>query len=327
MSESIQTLSFDQVTDRLRSQKNSYSAGYLAMYSSWYGGIIKDPALMMVPIDDHLVHRGDGVFEAIKCVDGNIYVLDRHLDRLERSANVASLSLPLSRSELIETILTTIRVADAPRCMIRVFISRGPGGFSTNPYECVASQLYIMITRFHEIPAEKREKGTTLKSSHIPIKNSYFASVKSCNYLPNVLMKKEAEDAGVDFTVSIDENGFLGEGSTENIGIISKDRKFLVPPFNRTLRGTTLIRMMELAQSLVAEGKLAGLGEAEITPEQAYEAPEIMMFGTTIDVLPVVNYDGHIIGEGKPGPCFKAFAEILDQDIRSGEGVLTKVWK
>jgi branched-chain amino acid aminotransferase len=320
-------LSFDEVIDRLIRQKAPYSANYLAMYSSWYNGIIRDPALMMVPIDDHLVHRGDGIFEAIRCSDGKVYDLEQHLDRLERSAKVISLLLPVHRSQLVEAILATIRAANAPDCLIRLFISRGPGGFTTNPYECVASQLYIVVTEFHEPPPEKYEKGVTLKSSHIPIKESYFANVKSCNYLPNVLMKKEAEDAGVDFTVSIDEKGLLGEGSTENIGIITEQGEFLVPRFERILRGTTLARVMGLAQALVSEGKLARVGEGEITPEQAYGAPEVMMFGTTFGVLPVVNYDGRTIGEGKPGRYFKQFLDILVEDMKSGEGMLTPVWE
>ena len=114
-------------------------------------------------------------------------------------------------------------------------------------------------------------------------------------------MKKEADDAGVDFTVSIDEQGFLAEGPTENVGIITSDREFLVPRFDRILRGTTVSRALELAESLLEAGDLARMGETDLTPEDAYHAAEIMMFGTTYDVMPVVNYDGHRIGDGRPG--------------------------
>lgn len=325
MSEHIEKLSFDAVIDRLLALKPEFHENYLAMYSSWFGGIITDPALMMVPVDDHLVHRGDGIFEAFKCVDWNIYGLQRHLDRLEKSAAGSSLNLPMGRSQIETTILSTVRVANVPTCIIRLFVSRGPGGFSTNPYECPQSQFYVVVTALNRPPAEKYGRGVTLKSSRIPIKKSYFANMKSCNYLPNVLMKKEAEDAGVDYTVSIDEENFLGEGPTENIGIITKNREFLVPRFDRILRGITVTRMLELARELLPAKFLSKVGEADITREEAYEADEIMMFGTTFDVLPVVDYDGRTIGGGKPGPVFQKFAAILERDIRSGPEMLTAV--
>lgn len=325
MSKSIPILSFDQVVDRLAALKQPYHQNYLAMYSSWYGGIITDPALMMVPIDDHLVHRGDGIFEAFKCVGGNLYALSRHLERMERSAAGISLSLPMSRNDLQRTILATIRAAGASDCFIRLFLARGPGGFSTNPYECPSSQVYVVIATLSLPPMVKYEEGVSLKSSHIPIKKACFANIKSCNYLPNVLMKKEAEDARVDYTVSIDEQGFLGEGSTENVGMITREREFLVPRFAKILRGITVSRMMELAESLVVSGDLARVGEMDITPEQAYQAEEIMVFGTSFDVLPVVTYDGHSIGKGLPGAIYRKFRQLFREDLRSGPGMLTSV--
>lgn len=325
MSETIRTLSFDEVVDRLLRLKVPYHQNYLAMYSSWYGGIITDPALMMVPIDDHLVHRGDGIFEAFKCLNGNLYMLDRHLDRMEQSIKAPALSLPLSRETLVQTILETVRRAGAPDCLVRLFVSRGPGGFSTSPYECPSSQLYIVVTALHMPRPEKYEEGVTLLTSSIPTKSEYFAKIKSCNYLPNVLMKKEAEDAGVDFTVSLDAFGHLAEGSTENVGIVSRTGEFLVPKFHRILRGTTISRLMELVAPLVASGDLTRVEETDITPEQAYDAAEIMMFGTTFDVLPVVRYDDHVIGDERPGPCFRKFLALMHEDMRSGRDVLTPV--
>ncbi|MGV8074524.1 MAG: aminotransferase class IV [Syntrophobacteraceae bacterium] len=325
MSESIRTLSFDEVVDRLIALSKPYHGRYLAMYSSWYDGIVTDPALMMVPIDDHLVHRGDGIFEAFKCVGGKVYALDRHVDRLEHSATGLFLRVPLDRSQLIHAVLATIRATKCRDCLTRLFISRGPGGFSTNPYECPESQLYIVVTDLSLPQAKKYELGVTLKSSQIPVKKAYFAKLKSCNYLPNVLMKKEAEDAGVDFTVSTDDNGWLGEGATENFGIITGNREFLVPKFERVLRGVTVTRMMELARSLVSTGDLTRVEETNITPQEAYAAAEIMMFGTSFDVLPVVDFDGHVIGDGRPGPFSKKFLILLRDDIRNCSEMSTPV--
>ena len=325
MKQAIQTLSFDEVVDRLVQMRKPYQQNYRAMYSSWYGGIITDPALMMVPLDDHLVHRGDGVFEALKCVAWKVYGLNRHLDRMDYSARMASHSLPFSRPQLVETVLTTVRAAALADCTIRMFLSRGPGGFSASPYECPETQLYIVVTTLQTPGQEKYDRGVSLRSSLIPLKRDYFANIKSCNYLPNVLMRKEAEDAGVDFTVSIDEQGFLAEGPTENIGIITRNREFLVPRFDRILRGTTVSRAMELAESLLDAGDLVKMGETDLTPEDAYNAAEMMMFGTSFDVLPVVNYDGHRIGDGQPGYFARRLLESLREDMRNSNEMTTPV--
>ncbi|PIU32795.1 MAG: peptidase, partial [Syntrophobacteraceae bacterium CG07_land_8_20_14_0_80_61_8] len=174
-------------------------------------------------------------------------------------------------------------------------------------------------------PAERYLKGATLATSRIPVKKSYFANVKSCNYLPNVMMHKEALDSGVDFTVSVDEQGHLAEGSTANIALVTTERVLLTPRFERILQGTTVSRVLELAETLVAEGELAKLAQADITPQQAYQAAEILMCGTTLDTMPVVTYDGHAIGDGQPGPICRRLRDLLREDQQHGDGVLTGI--
>lgn len=325
MPQPIRSLTFDDVVEGLRALRQPYHDAYLAMYSSWYGGIVQDPRLMMVPVDDHLVHRGDGVFEAFKCVEGALYLLDRHLDRLDRSAALGALPLPCDREELVGIVKATVQAASCCPCVVRVFVSRGPGGYTTNPYECPASQLYVVVTTLQRPSAEKYEQGATLRTSAIPVKPTFFAGVKSCNYLPNVLMKKEAVDAGVDYAVSLDERGLLAEGPTENIGIVTTRRELLVPRFDRVLRGTTVTRALELAETLLASGDLARIGEADLTPREALEAAEVMMFGTTFDVLPIVAYDGHPIGAGRPGAIAARLRALVEEDQRNGTGVRTPI--
>jgi branched-subunit amino acid aminotransferase/4-amino-4-deoxychorismate lyase len=316
-------LTFDQVMDRLISSHRPWFANYLAMYSSWYGGIIVDPALMMVPVDDHLVHRGDGVFETFKCTNWNIYLLDRHLDRLETSAAALEINIPADRPRLVEIIRDSVRAGNSGTCVVRIFVSRGPGGFSADPYESAASQLYVMAIAFQPLPPESYEKGVTLATSAIPAKTD-FATIKSCNYLLNVLMKKEAVDAGVDYPVSIDENGFLAEGATENVGIITREGEFLIPRFRRILRGITVTRATELARSLLGR-EIISVAEADITREQACGAAEMVVLGTSINILPVVEYDGKKIGDGRPGPVYRKLFELFKLDEGGNTEVLTPV--
>lgn len=320
---SLPILSFDQVIDKLLSMKQTHFPQYLALYSSWYGGVITDPALMLLPLDDHMVHRGDGVFEVFKCADWNIYALAEHLDRMKSSMGASFLEPPVDDERLIEIIRSTVLAGNHGDCLVRLFVSRGPGSFAANPYETVGSQLYVMVTAYEPPAPEKYEKGVKLVTTGVPIKKNYFATMKNCNYLPNVLMKKEAVDRGADYPVSLDEKGFLAEGATENIGIVSKKGEFLIPRFSRILRGITVTRAMDLSRGLTGS-RIASASEADISPEQAYDAAEMLVFGTTLDVLPAVEYDGKKIGSGRPGPVFMRLRELIAQDLKNPE-MLTPV--
>jgi branched-chain amino acid aminotransferase len=281
---------------------------------------------MFIPVDDHIVHRGDGIFEAFKCVNGNIYNLEAHLKRLERSARVVYLTIPATLEQIADLVIGTIRIAETRDCLIRLFVSRGPGGFTTNPYECPSSQIYIIVCSPSSPPEEHAKKGVMIKSSSIPVKKSYFATIKSCNYLPNVLMKKEAVDAGVQYTISMDENGFLGEGSTENVGLVTSEGVLKFPRFSRILRGTTVTRVADLAESLVEAGQLKQVIFDDITLNEAYCGSEILLFGTTFDILPAVMFDGHPIGSGKPGQIYYILRQLLEEDIQNNSALQTPVF-
>ncbi len=314
---SIENLTSDQALARLRSRSFAHASGYKAMYSSWIGGILTDPALMVVPVDDHIVHRGDGVFEAIKFVNRKIYGLDRHLERLQRSLGQVAITPHWRADELKNIVIETCRASTVADGLIRLYCSRGPGGFTTNPYESIGDQLYIVVTSLKNPPDEKYEKGLAVRISKVPAKDAFWANIKSCNYLPNVLMKKESVDWGVDFTVSVDEQGYIAESSTENCAIISMNNEFLVPSFSRTLRGVTIARVMELAQPMIARGTLKGIRETHFSVNEVYSAKEMMMLGTTMDVLPVVGFENKKIGAGVPGPIYREFLKLIREDVQS----------
>ena len=303
--------------------RQPYQNTYFAMYSSVYGGVVTDPRLMLLPIDDHMVHRGDGVFEAFKAIDGNIYNLNAHLDRLINSARGIALDLPVALTELKRIIIQTALVASHPTCMIRIYVSRGPGGFGVNPYECPTAQLYVVITALGTPFMELHPEGARLCTSAIPAKSADMAIIKNCNYAPNVLMKKEAVDRTVDFSVGFDERGFLTEGATENLGIVSHDNRLLFPNLDRILTGTTMLRTMALSKELVNEGLLAYSGLADITLKDILSARELIIAGTTINVVAGVEFDGHRIGTGKPGTIYRCLAALLEKDMKENVSVLT----
>lgn len=298
---------------------------YLVMYSSWFNGYVTDPGLMLIPCDDHLVHRGDGVFDVIRCINGKIYQMDAHLHRLERSAMAVSLDLPTEYLDIRELLKNLIMLGGEKNCLIRIIISRGPGGFSTNPFECTSSQLYINIIRHHKALDSDYTSGVSAITSTIPAKNPFFAVIKSCNYLPNVLMKMEAINADCRYSVNIDEDGFIGEGSTENICIVSEDGYIKIPGFENTLAGTTAARVFHLAGSLVADKSVKGVLFTRISPKDIYRSSEVMMMGTSINLVPVVRFDGKVIGKGIPGPIYSRLSQLLWNDMTENTDLLTEV--
>ena len=306
-------------------QKKPWQENYLAMYSTQWPGVTKDPCLMTIPIDDHLVHRGDGVFDVMRCVRGKVYQMELHLKRFERSAGSVSLIFPQEYEYVRDLIKKLIVIGGEKECLIRVLLSRGPGSFSPNPFDCPSSHLNININRFHPLPESTYRKGVPLITSSVPIKKAYFANIKSCDYLPNVMMKMEALKAGCDYAVALDEDGFLAEGAIENIGIVSGERILKFPGFERTLSGVTVTRVFELGKELVKDGTIDDVRFDNISPEEAYEAEEIFLTGTSLNILPVVSYDNNTIGKGVPGPVYKKLASLLWRDMTENDEALTEI--
>lgn len=299
---------------RITKHSHAPRESYRAMYSTWWDGIVTDPNLMLIPIDDHQVHRGDGVFEAFKVIDRKIYLEKEHLDRLDRSSQAIHLKNPFSREQTANILAETLRASGLERAVIRLFLGRGPGSFTANPYDSISTQMHVVVTDLTPPPEAKVKNGVSLAISKIPVKDPFMARIKSCNYLPNVLMKKEAIDQGVDYTVGVDNQGFLMEGSTENLILISEEGSLIRPKAEGILDGTTMLRAFELAQSLKDSGQIKSIGEKTFTVEDLRRAREVMMIGTTIDVLSVTQFEGRALGDGRPGPIAAKIRELLIQD-------------
>lgn len=309
----IPILNDDELIAALDKQKNPYFSEYYACYSSWFGGITTNPHRMLLPLDDHMVHRGDGVFEAMKAVNRGVFMMNEHMQRLLQSAAAIQLNLPISLAEMNHIILETVRAAQCDDAIIRVFLSRGPGNFSVNPYDSVGAQFYVVIAELKKFSDNQYEQGVSVGQSTVPVKNAWMARVKSCNYLPNVMMKKEAVDRKFDFMINFDDSGFVAEGATENIMIVDADGNIVHPEFDSILKGTTMMRVCELAQTIGIRSVVKAISLADLI-----NAREVMMCGTTLDVLPVTRFEEHIISDGKVGGVARKLRVLLQEDIKHG---------
>lgn len=321
----LRALTPDDVVQNLRALRRQQPVKYWAFYSSQLGGIVTDPALMVVPFDDHMVHRGHGVFDTAAIVGGRIYDLEAHLDRFFRSAGLSKLALPGTRDELRQIIIGTAAASGQREGSIRYWISAGPGSFGLAPAADAAPGFFVMIFGGLAYPARWYSEGLRVMTTTYPIKPPLYAVTKSTNYLPNVLMQMEASEHGVDNGVFIDEAGNVGESSNMNVAFVAADGVFRHPKFDHILSGCTSLRVLDLAPALVKRGAIKAVEVCDIPVAEARAAREMALIGSSVKVAPIVAWDGRPIGDGKPGPITAALRELLEEDMRSGRDRLTDV--
>lgn len=269
--------------------------------------MVTDPRAMLLPVEDHLVHRGDGVFETLLFEGGGIYNLPAHLNRLRRSASALDLTLPLPVEDLTRILEDCFELAGRTRAQARLLLGRGPGGFSVNPAECPQASLYIIVYEASPPFMEKYPEGGRAILSRIPPKSGGLAGVKTCNYIPNALMKAEANAAGVHFAIGVDGEGFLTESATENLAAVDRSGTLILLPARHHLEGTTLNRVAELAAS--AGRKVC---ERPLRPSDLFDMAEVWMVGTTTYVTPLVELDGKAL---PTGPVAAELDALLHRDI------------
>lgn len=318
----VRRLDADAALASLRDLRARQPVKYAAFYSSQLGGIVTDPSLMVIPFDDHMVHRGHGIFDTAGLVNGRIYDLEAHLDRFQRSADHSMLRMPASRDEMRAIIIATVAASGTRDGAIRYWASSGPGSLDLAPAAGAEPGFFVMVFPGLAYPARWYTEGLRVMTTTYPIKPSLYAITKSTNYLPNVLMQMEAKAAGLDNGVFLDANGHVGESSNMNVAFVTADGVLRHPKFDHILSGCTSLRVLDLAQALVASGALRGIEVCDITAAEAKAAREMLLMGSSVKVAPIVQWDGQPIGDGTPGPVARALLELLEQDMRTGDRLI-----
>ncbi|XP_026658547.2 D-amino-acid transaminase, chloroplastic-like isoform X2 [Phoenix dactylifera] len=288
---------------------------YPAMYSSIFGGITLDPATMVIPIDDHMVHRGHGVFDTAMLMDGYLYELDTHLDRFLRSASEAKITSPFPRETLRSILIQMTAASKCQKGSIRYWLTAGPGDFLLSSEGCPGPAFYAVVI---DDDYSQCKEGVKVITSTVPMKPPLFATMKNVNYLPNVLSKMEAEDKGAFASIWVDERGYIAEGPNVNVAFISKCKELLLPSFDKILSGCTAKRLLALAPKLVEKGLLKSVNTGEITINEAKDSAEMMYVGSGLPILPITEWDDHPIGDGQVGELTLALSDLLWEDMIAG---------
>ena len=255
-----------------------------------------------VSVFDHGLLYGDGVFEGIRAYNGSVFKLKEHIDRLYRSAHMIMLEIPVSKEEMIQTVLETLRKNNLKDSYIRLVVTRGVGDLGLNPKKCAKPTIIVITDTIALHKGEAKEKGVTAMISWVkrdPV-DATSHEIKSLNYLNSILAKIEANISGVDEAICLDKNGFVCEGVAENIFIVRNGRIFTPPSYTGALPGITAEEMAKLARKLGYEAK-----DKNITPYELFNAEEVFFTGTAAEIVPVREINKRTISNGKPGPITK----------------------
>ena len=268
----------------------------------WLDGKLVDEKDAKISVFDHGLLYGDGVFEGIRVYNGRVFELEAHIRRLYDSAKAIRLEVPMSRSKLISAVEKTVEANGIIDGYIRLLVTRGVGTLGLNPFICENSRLIIIADNIQLYPEELYEKGMKVISA-TTVRNHPLAippQVKSLNYLNNILAKIEALDYEVPEAIMYNHEGYVAEATGDNVFIV-RDGVIYTPPAEAgSLEGITRAVVIRLAREENLE-----VVEKNLTRFDLYVCDEFFLTGTAAEVIGIVEIDGRIIGDGKPGPITK----------------------
>ena len=258
-----------------------------------------DQADAKVSVFDHGLLYGDGIFEGIRFYNGRVFRMEAHMTRLWESARSICLEIPISREEMDEALLETIRQNGLRDGYVRLIVTRGVGNLGLNPVQCKRPSIIIIATTVALYSEENYRRGLTVVT--VPTRRMGPATlnpaIKSLNYLNNVLARIEANLANADEALMLNDTGNIAECTADNVFMV-KGGQIMTPPITAgALRGITRATVFDIA----AELDIA-ISERELTRHDLYIADEAFLTGTAAEVIPMIKVDGRDIGDGKPGP-------------------------
>lgn len=252
-----------------------------------------------VSVYDHGLLYGDGVFEGIRVYKGVAFKLREHIDRLYESAKMIMLEIPMSKEEMINAVLETLRRNNLRDAYIRLVVTRGVGDLGLDPRKCTKPTIFIITQPMEPLLGKDvKEKGVRLIISSVRRDrvDATTHQAKTLNYLNSILAKIEAINAGVDDAILLDDRGFVSEASAANIFMVKNNVISTPPQTAGILPGITRATVIELALKLGYR-----VDEKDITPYELITADEVFLTGTAAEIVPVAEINKRKIGEKIPG--------------------------
>ncbi len=266
-----------------------------------------------VSVFDHGLLYGDGVFEGIRAYSGRVFRLRQHVDRLYESAKGIHLEIPMPRAAMADAIRQTLAVNTLSDAYIRVVVTRGAGSLGLDPRKTTDPQVIIITDKIALYPPELYDHGlkiiTAATTRNHP--NAVNPRIKSLNYLNNIMGKIEATQAGCLEALMLNHKGEVAECTGDNVFVVQHGRIHTPSSDSGILEGITRAAVIELARA-------AGYDVIERTMDRldVFKADECFLTGTAAELIPVVECDGRVIGDGRPGPITRELRERFQTLVR-----------
>ncbi len=253
-----------------------------------------------ISIEDRGFQFGDGIYEVVRTYKGRPFALDTHLTRMERSAMALDLTQPYSKSEWTDHVLEGIRRAVYPEAKIYIQVTRGVAP-RDHAYPAEVSPTVVMTVR-EFYPLDRSVQSAGVEAMTTEDIRWGRCDIKSINLLANVVARQQAKQAQV-FEAILVKAGLVTEGAVSNVMVVKGGVVVTAPEGPQILSGVTRAVVLDLALS---EG--LPVQERFVSKADLYDADEVFLSGTTVEVLAVVRIDGKIIGDGRPGPITQRLA-------------------
>lgn len=279
-------------------------------------GQLVDESEAKVSVFDHGLLYGDGVFEGIRIYSGRVFRLTEHLKRLYDCARAICLTIPITPDEMGQAVLQTVAANELRDGYIRLVVTRGVGSLGLNPYQCPKPGIIIIASTIKLYPTEHYENGLKLITcaTRRPSHAALSPQVKSLNYLNNVMAKIECLQAGCDEGIMLNEQGFVGECTGDNIFVIKNGEVYTPTIASGALDGITRKVVMNIIREMGMP-----CHEVQMTRFDIYTADECFLTGTAAEAIPAVALDKREIGTGKPGPITLQIVEAFKK-VANSEG-------
>ncbi|MCW9046677.1 MAG: branched-chain-amino-acid transaminase [Gammaproteobacteria bacterium] len=254
-----------------------------------------------ISVMDHGLLYGDGVFEGIRFYNKKAFLLEAHIKRLNASAKSLALKLPKSINELTALVTSLVNAYDNESGYIRLIVTRGKGPLGINPALCQEPELIIIASPLNMSDEQAQTEGirTIIASTRRIPADCLDPRIKSLNYLNAILAKIEANNAGVQEAIMLNQQGYVTEGSVDNIFIVSDGELYTTPSIDGSLAGITREQILKLANESGIKTHIKTLAAYDI-----YAADECFLTGTGAELIPVNEVDGRKY-TNCPGYIFK----------------------
>lgn len=296
----------------------------------WMDGKFVSWSDATVHILTHSLHYGLAAFEGIRCYKGKsgsaIFRLRDHVDRLFESAHIGMMTIPFDRKQIADAIVDTVRANRLDACYIRPLVYIGYGAMGVHPGDnpirvAIAAWKWGTYLGDDALANGIRARVSSFTRHHVNV--SMTRGKISGYYVNSIFAKREAKADGYDEAILLDPEGYVSEGTGENIFIVRRGI-LKTTPLTSILEGITRNSVIELAR----ERKIPVV-EERFTRDEMYVADEVFVTGTAAELTPVREIDNRRIGTGKPGSITlalqKAFFSIVRGEDPTHESWLTPV--